>query len=79
MKKHGKFYADWQDDTKHRRRKSFPTKAGALRHQSKMCTESASIAASTSIENTRACSSRISFQLKVTGDWRIRDARTRLA
>jgi hypothetical protein len=40
QKKYGKYYADWLDATGHRRRKSFPTKKRALRHQAKMRAES---------------------------------------
>jgi len=33
LKKYGRFYADWEDETGRRLRKSFPTKRAALNHQ----------------------------------------------
>lgn len=35
LRKYGKFYADWDDERGRRHRKAFPTKAAALRYQSK--------------------------------------------
>jgi hypothetical protein len=35
-KKYGKFYADWTDETGHRKMKAFPTKKAALRFTAKM-------------------------------------------
>ena len=35
LHKHGKYFADWLDPLGHRRRKAFPTKAQALKHQKK--------------------------------------------
>lgn len=41
LKKYGRFYADWEDAHGKRRRKSFPNKKQALKHQARMREESA--------------------------------------
>lgn len=37
--KYGKWYADWIDETGHRRAKALPTKKAALKHQQRMRNE----------------------------------------
>lgn len=41
LKKHGKFYADWNDEHGNRRRKAFKSPKAARRHQQLMRNQSA--------------------------------------